>query len=75
MLAIPSIYHGFAPRIIAKNKCCRQLGGRIGCYLGCMSPITKDMVPVALLLHDFSRTGVVLNAVRLANALAARGQR
>lgn len=30
---------------------------------------------MAVFLHDFSRTGVVLNAVRLANALAARGHR
>jgi len=28
---------------------------------------------VTLFMHDFSRTGVVVNAVRLANALAARG--
>lgn len=33
----------------------------------------KGGTRVTLFLHDFSRTGVVVNAVRLANALAARG--
>jgi glycosyltransferase involved in cell wall biosynthesis len=30
---------------------------------------------IAVFMHDFARTGVVANAVRLANALAARGHR
>jgi glycosyltransferase involved in cell wall biosynthesis len=39
------------------------------------SPTEPRGQRIALFMFDFARTGVVLNAVRLANALAARGRR